>query len=81
MNKMDTKDFLAKIRISKQFFLLVASMQKQSDQFFSDFEQTSSFAFTVWFCKQLPFRLVVEQKNEKCPQIDLDGIFFRISGN
>lgn len=59
----------------------MASMQKQPDQFFSDFEHASSFAFTEWFGKQLAFRLVVEQKNEKCPQIDLDGFFFRISGN
>jgi len=56
MNKMDTKNFLAKIKISNQFFFLMASMQKQSDQFFSDFEQASSFASTVWFGKQLPFR-------------------------
>lgn len=77
MNKMDTKNFLAKIKISKQFFLLMASTQKQSDQFFSGFETASLFAFTVWFCKQTAFRLVVEQKKEKCCQIDLDGIFLQ----
>lgn len=73
---MDRKNFLVEIKISKQFFLLMASMQKQSDQFFSYFEQASSFAFTAWSCKQLAFRSVVKQKNEKCPQIDSDGIFF-----
>lgn len=74
---MDRKNLLVEMKISKQFFLLMASMQRQSDQFFSYFEQASSFAFTAWSCKQLAFRLVVKQKNEKCPQIDLDGIFFQ----
>lgn len=62
---MDRKNLLVEMKISKQFFLLMASMQRQSDKFFSYFEQASSFSFTAWSCKQLAFRLVVKQKKWK----------------